>query len=251
MRSGDYPILASELPLIEFPPNCAVRSTPLGHNCQSNLARSSLISFDVLDWKAACTLFRKMSQTLTSRQKAHNDLSRRYITEPDLGRSLDSRTINLEFSLAADTRRIFEALTVPEYMELWISLPGDHPDCCTRANRRTDGFVCEHLCGGRSKVTISGAYSVFLRRKLVFSWTISGLSSTAASLADLRLCGDFERSILRLRHFGFTSDEDYSWHTALWTASLTRLSGLLGGPANGPRPHGSRGRQRRPVNSIV
>jgi len=178
-----------------------------------------------------------------------NECGKQYIRESVIEEALDSRTINLEFSLAGDTRRIFEALTIPEYMELWLSLPGYHPDCHTRADRRMDGFVCEHLCRGRSKVTISGAYSVFLRRKLVFSWAISGISGPTASVADLRLCGDFERSILRLRHSGFTSDEDYSWHTALWTASLTRLSGLLGGPASGPRPHGSRGRQRQPANS--
>jgi hypothetical protein len=200
----------------------------------------------VMDWKAVCTLFREMSQILTSHQNAYGSSE-----EADVGQASDSRVISLEFSLAADTRRIFEALTVPEYMELWISLPGNHPDCCTRADRRMDGFVCEHFCSDRSMVTISGAYSVFLRRKLVFSWKISGVSSTSASLADLRLCGDFERSILRLRHIGFASDEDYSWHMALWTSSLTRLSGLLGGPANGPRPHGSRGRQRRPASVIV
>lgn len=248
---GKYPILANESPSTEFPPICAMRPTTLDHNCLSHLCRSSRIPFVVLDWKAACTLFCKMSQTLKSRQKTHDDFSRRYTPESDLGKPSGSRVINLEFSLAADTRRIFEALTVPEYMELWISLPGYHPDCCTRADRRTDGFVCEHLCNGQPKVTISGAYSVFMRRKLVFSWSISGVSTTPASFAHLRLYGDFERSILRLRHFGFASDEEYSWHRALWTESLTRLSGLLGGSANGPRPHGSRGRQRRPANRIV
>jgi hypothetical protein len=230
-------------------PVWAMRRIPPGHNCQSNPNHSSLISFEVLGWNAVCPQFPEMSQTLTSPQNTQNIGPA--VTESNLGKPSGSRIINLEFSLAADTRRIFEALTVPEYMELWISLPGYHPDCCTRAERRMDGFVCEHLCKGQSMVTISGAYSVFLRRKLVFSWAISGLSSTAASLADLRLCGDFERSILRLRHFGFASDEDCAWHTALWTASLTRLSALLGGPVSDHRPHGTRGRQRRPANSIV
>jgi hypothetical protein len=229
-----------------------MQPTSRRRSCQSHLNSSSLISLVVLDWKSACFLYREMSQTLISPRKPHKDYGVRYNADSAPGEPLDSRTIYMEFSLAADTRRIFEALTVPEYMELWLSLPGYHPDCYTRADRRIDGFFCEHHCGGRPNVTISGAYSVFLRRKLVFSWSISGISSTTPSVADLRLCGDFERSILRLRHFGFASDEDYSWHTALWTASLTRLSGLLGGPASGgPRPHGSRGRQRRTADSIV
>ena len=138
----------------------------------------------------------------------------------------------MEFSLAAETRRIYEALTVPEYMELWMAVPGYHAGCHSRASRISGGFTFYHLCGSRPTVSVTGTYAKCLRRKLIFSWTLSGISGTSTTFADIRLCGDFERSVLRLRHTGFASDDDYSWHVALWSASMGRLSQLLSGAAS-------------------
>jgi len=156
---------------------------------------------------------------------------------------VDVRTIRMEFSLAADTRRIFEALTVPEYMELWMSIPGCHSGCHSRASRLSGGFVFDHLCD-RRPLSVRGMYTVCLRRKIVFTWALSGLRGASTSCADIRLSGDFERSVLRLRHSGFASDDDCSWHVALWTASLSRLSRLLGGAGSETTASEPRRRQR-------
>jgi hypothetical protein len=160
-----------------------------------------------------------------------------------------SRTIDIECSLAADTRRIFCALTVPEYIETWISVPGHHPECRNVTCRHAHGFQIEHLCNSGASTRIDGTYFSFLKRKLSFSWRPVGAAQTQDSLVDIRLYGDFERSILRLRHFGLVSEEDYNWHSALWSASMMRLRRLFDRPRLGsdrPRSRVS-GRRSEPA----
>jgi len=193
----------------------------------------------------ACTLVCRMNRGSTSLQTEHNEASGLVTRKGASANTAAARAINIEVSVAADTRRIFEALTIPEYMEAWLSVPGYHSDCHATVCRRVDGFLWEHFCNTGSVIRIAGSYSACLRRKLIFSWKVSGGLCTPESRVDIRLCGYFERSILRLRHLGLQSEEDFSWHTGMWTASLTHLNRILGGVTSGPRPHGLRGRQRQ------
>jgi len=170
-----------------------------------------------------------MSRIVTSKQIATANHAAPYSQDAAIAHRAGSADIKIEIRLAADTRRIFEALTIPEYMELWMAMPGSHPVCSSRASRVTDGFVVDHFCGSKPPIRIAGTYLMCLRRKLAFTWSVSGPCIRPSSVADIRLSGDFSNSILRLRHSGFASHDDYCWHAAFWSSSLTRLSRLLGG----------------------
>jgi uncharacterized protein YndB with AHSA1/START domain len=161
------------------------------------------------------------------------------------GPTVPSRTITMECSLAADTRRIFYALTFPEYIEAWICVPGSHPECRNVIRRFAHGFQIEHLCNSGPSTGIEGKYFSFVKRKLSFSWRPAGSPATRDSLVDIRLYGDFENSILRLRHFGLDSEEDFNWHSALWSASLARLRKLFEKPRVGADQHRLRAGGRR------
>ena len=132
--------------------------------------------------------------------------------------------VRLECSVAAETQRIFQALTLPEHMESWLSLP-----CCGSNNRNRafaaqDGFSVAHACSdGHPFTTIAGEYATCRTRKLRFSWTVAGDVVLDRTVVDIRLSGDFGRSVLRLQHSGFRSEPDCRWHQALWSASLERL----------------------------
>jgi len=156
------------------------------------------------------------------------------------GTDSPSWTVNLECSVAADTRRIFDALTVPEYIETWICVPGHHPECCNVTSRNAHGFQIEHHCSSGTTTKISGTYCSFLKRKLSFSWNPAPGSSAGDSFVDIRLHGDFERSILRLRHFGLDSEDDFNWHSAFWSSSIARLCRLFERPVAGTDRHGRR-----------
>lgn len=166
---------------------------------------------------------------MTAKQIATSSHAASYSQPAGMASRGGQADIKIEIRLAADTRRIFEALTIPEYMELWMSMPGSHPVCSSRASRIDDGFIIDHFCDSKPPIRIAGTYVVCLRRKLAFTWSVSGPCIRPASYADIRLSGDFGKSILRLRHSGFASLDDYSWHAAFWRSSLSRLSRLLGG----------------------
>ena len=137
-------------------------------------------------------------------------------------------SISLEVSIQADTRRLFHALTAPEYLETWMSLPDERSGCSTVAARNDQDYLIEHSCDGTPSVLISGRYLVCRRRNLVFSWRVDGDRNVAETKVDIRLRGDFERTKLILTHSGFAFRQDSAWHRTLWSASLNRLAALYG-----------------------
>lgn len=211
----------------------------------SNLYRLSHIATPDSDWSFDCTSNRKMNNT---------DLSQNRLRLVPLstgngnltGTPAASRwTVSVECSVAADTRRIFDVLTVPEYMEAWICVPGHHPNCHNVTSHVDNGFQIDHLCNSGAVTRITGTYLTFLKRKLSFSWRPAGEPSANDSFVDIRLYGDFERSILRLRHSGFDTKEEFDWHTELWTASMNRLCRLFDKPTVRTDQQRSRAGSRR------
>ncbi len=138
----------------------------------------------------------------------------------------DCSSLLLEVSIRADIRRLFHALTVPEYLEAWISFPGDHFGCSTIASRNNEDFLIEHSCEGKREFSIAGTYSVCRRHNLSFSWRIDGNLRMPKTEVDIRLRGDFENTRLILQQSGFATPSDCAWHKELWSASLGRLIAL-------------------------
>ena len=129
----------------------------------------------------------------------------------------------LEFDIEADARRLFGALTEPEYIETWLRLPGDHRGCPTSAARVGQNFVIEHQCGGAPSTYIAGTYSACNRHNICFSWRVEGNFAAAESYADISLKGNFEHTTLILQHGGFQDAVQYAWHRALWMGSIGQL----------------------------
>lgn len=141
------------------------------------------------------------------------------------------RRIALRIDVAADRRRIFDALTVPEYIETWLSLPCAHLDCRTIASQANDCYRLDHYTANRLEFSITGAYHVCRRGKMFFTWRkaeASGDQSAAhESMVQIRLYGAFAKSTLCLAHTGFFSESEYRWHRELWNRSLTKLQSLF------------------------
>ncbi len=172
----------------------------------------------------------------------HSERDRAILERLDHDLTSDRVSVRLEISIHADTRRLFHALTHPEYLEAWLCLPGDRPGCSTIADRRDRDYLVEHFCEGRQSVLISGRYLALRRRHVVFSWRVDGDFSAPDSEVEIRLRGDFERTTLILEHRGFASHYEAAWHRALWDASMARLMALYAVP---DRPQLAN--QRRPV----
>jgi uncharacterized protein YndB with AHSA1/START domain len=134
--------------------------------------------------------------------------------------------VDLELSIKAEIRRLFHALTAPEYIETWISFPGHPAGCANVATKVENDFLIAHICEEGPATRISGRFSVCERRNLAFSWRVEGDRNTGTSFVNIRLSGDFEYTTLQLKHGGFASREQYGWHRSLWSTSLAKLKRL-------------------------
>jgi uncharacterized protein YndB with AHSA1/START domain len=211
----------------------------------SNPYLSSQLLVIAAEWRSVCNSRRSMRPSYKYSHLPSQRRDGRSGREIAGGAGAPTWTVNIESSLAADTQRIFHALTVPEYIEAWICVPGYHPECRNISCRFAHGFQIEHRCNSGVSTSITGTYCSFLKRKLSFTWRSAGVPDAHYSFVDIRLHGDFERSILRLRHFGLPSEDEFNWHSALWSASLARLRRLFDRPATGAEYRRPRTRRRQ------
>lgn len=135
--------------------------------------------------------------------------------------------ITIAKTIHADAQRISQALTVPEYVEAWICMPGQEDGSVVVASQVENGIQLDHWRAGRVIASITGCYLFCHLRKLRFSWRKAGRRTSNESVVDFRIRGNFGSSILELSHTGIGSRDEYLWHHQLWHASLEKLTSLL------------------------
>jgi uncharacterized protein YndB with AHSA1/START domain len=130
-------------------------------------------------------------------------------------------------SVNADRHRIFQVLTVAEYMETWLTLPGQSLDSHLAVHCDESSFRIDCRKQQQVDFSITGWIRTYRRSKLAFTWTKPGLTESGNSLVLIRLHGDFERTTLCLTHSGLGSGVERSWHYEMWKRSLDKLSSLF------------------------
>jgi hypothetical protein len=138
-----------------------------------------------------------------------------------------SWAVAISINVDADTRRIFQALTLPEYLEAWIEIPDRTQDSWVVATQDANGFRLSHRLTGRTAVIITSSYLFRRQRKIRLLWRKTRGSTCVESVVDFRLRGNFGSSILELQHTELDSTEEYFWHRSLWQSSLGKLASLL------------------------
>ncbi len=131
-------------------------------------------------------------------------------------------------SVNADAHRISRALTVPEYLEAWISIPGALPGSFTLASSEDNGYRLDHFSAQRSDFTITGSFLFCHLRKMRMFWRKTSNAACVDSIVDFRLRGNFGSSVVELRHTTLASADEHAWHDALWQGSLGKLALLFG-----------------------
>jgi hypothetical protein len=139
----------------------------------------------------------------------------------------------LMIGVDADARRISQALTEPEYLEAWItmpdqvSLPGHAESSPVVAAKTAEGYRLDQYSSGRVIASFVGSFLFCHQRKMRLNWRNIACPDLPESLVDFRIRGNFGGSILELRHTAFHSAGDFLWHQQLWSASLPRLASIL------------------------
>jgi hypothetical protein len=137
-------------------------------------------------------------------------------------------SLSFTVSLNADRRRIFHVLTIPEYMEMWLTVPGRHRDGLVQVTGFPKGFHVRYIDQQGVPTSLAASYQTCRTAKTHFLWRkIGACQETPTSQVKVRLNGDFERTTLCLTHCGLTQEEDRDWHSQLWDKSLRKLSSLF------------------------
>ncbi len=135
--------------------------------------------------------------------------------------------IALSIKVDADARRIFQALTEPEYLEAWVSMPDQAQGSLIVASKRENGYGLDHWRAGRVVTSISSSFLFRHQRKMRLSWRNLRIADSAESLVDFRIRGNFASSILELRQTALISAENFLWHHVFWHRSLASLARIL------------------------
>lgn len=135
--------------------------------------------------------------------------------------------IALMVSVNAERHRLYQALTMAEYMEAWVRLPGAYGDQEVSATCAAESYrIVGRSCDG-AEITIAGIYRVSRRSKIIFTWKRGSAPTSSPSLVTIRLLGDFARTTLYLAHSGLASKTEFAWHREFWEGSLGRLCCLF------------------------
>ena len=137
----------------------------------------------------------------------------------------DGVEVSVQRSINADRNRLFQALTVPEYIDTWFVAP-DAVSGTTAVTKGPNCFVVSYCSLDGSDKRFVGSYKVFRRGKVQFAWRQHAYGETSSSLVRIRLDGNFERTTVHLTHLGIVQEEQ-SHYSVLWQASLERLASLF------------------------
>ena len=139
----------------------------------------------------------------------------------------DSWNIAMAVSINAERHRLFQALTIPEYMEAWMWIPDTRSDEQIAVTCTEDSYRILASGNDGLEVCIAGVYRVLRRSKMIFTWKRGTARNACLSLVAIRLIGDFARTTLRLSHSGLISKPEYNWHRVFWEGSMERLQALF------------------------
>jgi len=136
-------------------------------------------------------------------------------------------SIVLSVPVQADARRISQALTMPEYLEAWMSMPNQQKESAVVAASHDNGYRVDHFLSGRVVASLTGSFLFCHQRKMRLLWRTVRSADSSESVVDFRVRGNFASSVLELRHTAFASVHDFLWHKQLWYVSLDKLTALL------------------------
>lgn len=136
-------------------------------------------------------------------------------------------TIDACVRVHAETRRIFQAIVVPEYLEAWLRIPEAGTSWEIAPLWQTTGFALKWCSAKAAQTRILAAYKIRRKRNLTICWTLEKDELPRDSTVIIRINGDFGWSVLSLFHVGFRTFDEFAWHRQLWGTSLERLANLF------------------------
>jgi hypothetical protein len=133
----------------------------------------------------------------------------------------------MSVEIGAESRRVLNALTIPEYMEAWLQMPDAEKLWCF-ADRRTPNSFHIDLCSVKApRARIKGDCLRLDPDRIIYLWRNTCIASTGATMVDIHLKGGPGQCTINLKHGGFCNMEESLWHSRMWHRSLNKLGRLM------------------------
>ena len=147
---------------------------------------------------------------------------------PPIHQNFTRPRVEVSARIPADLRRIFNALTIAEYLEAWLCFPGCDPFHGVAVSQTKRGFDINLTLAHRRypSLKIRAAYLTQEPYEVAFTWTKRpALTSETTVIIDLN--GTRSSTSLHLSHAGFIDNSDRLWHEAVWRSSLEKLRRIV------------------------
>jgi len=141
--------------------------------------------------------------------------------------SVESLSVRTSATFNVAPSRLFNAVTIPEYIETWLTPPDVSEVWCTGNPAAGDALSIELQHNQRVAVSILAEYKNISAQDLNVRWYVRSRTSTHISHLRIAIRTVRADAILRIRHSGFTNLSDWRWHQELWGLSLAKMQILI------------------------
>ena len=141
--------------------------------------------------------------------------------------SLQSLSIRTSAAFSVAPHRLLYALTIPEYVETWLTPPDLGEVSCTGNPKAGEALSIELRQYHRITACIFAEYKSISPQDLNIRWYVRSRANTHVSQLRISIRTVRADAILRIRHTGFTNISDWQWHQELWGLSLTKMQMLI------------------------
>jgi uncharacterized protein YndB with AHSA1/START domain len=129
--------------------------------------------------------------------------------------------------IAAEYRRILYALTMPEYMEAWLRIPGTQNIECRAEPKSVHNFRIHFSATSILPHTIYGSCFFSRPGTITYLWDRTRMGCTAKSIVKMQLQSGMKMCALQLSHSGTCARKQQDSYREMWSDSLEALRMLM------------------------
>lgn len=131
--------------------------------------------------------------------------------------------VRVSVVIEAEWPRILNAITVPEYLDVWLTMPGVERVECRAEHKTPGGFRIDIFAANAPRQAIHGDCIRSKPDEISYLWAREHAEDGKKSLVKLRLRGGRKRCALHLKHHGLLDQKERDWYSAMWQKSLDKL----------------------------
>ncbi|QNI34089.1 SRPBCC domain-containing protein [Alloacidobacterium dinghuense] len=141
--------------------------------------------------------------------------------------SIQPLSVRSSAAFSVAPARLFYALTIPEYIETWLTPPDSDEIRCTGNPTTGEALSIELRSNHRVTASILAEYKSISPQDLNIRWYVRSRTRTCVSQLRVAIRTVRADALLRIRHSGFANPSDWHWHQELWGLSLTKMQMLI------------------------